>query len=116
MQQLLPDDPQRVMTTGLGGRCDDCGQTDPALLCHYEIIATRSKQPSEVYSITLCDRCLAEGERVKDRLHGYSVVRMIPINVNALPSDLKMQWRRLLILTLLVLAVVAMATLFGRGV
>jgi hypothetical protein len=113
VQQLLPEDSQRVMPTDLSGRSNDCGRIDPALLCRQVIVATRTKKPSEVYSMTLCNRCLAEGERVKHRLHGYSVVRMIPTHEKSLPSDPKAQWHRLPILTLLVPVMVAMAKPFG---
>jgi hypothetical protein len=95
-------------------QCADCGETDIRKLCCYRIAETRpALAQSEVYFVTLCERCLGEVSTDKAAERGYSVTRIVPSGEKP-PAEPGPQRLRVLVITIAVVIGIIIVALFGR--
>jgi hypothetical protein len=96
-------------------RCADCGETDIRKLCCYRIAEIRpARVQSEVYFVTLCERCLGEAATDKAAERGYSVTRIVPSGEKPRPAEAGPPRLRMLVVTIAVVIGIIIVALFGR--
>jgi hypothetical protein len=96
-------------------RCGDCGETDIRKLSCYRIAASRpALAQSELYFVTLCERCLGEADSDKTAGRGYSVTRIVPSGEKQRPAEPGPLRLRMLVVTIAVVIGIIIVALFGR--
>jgi hypothetical protein len=96
-------------------RCADCGETDIHKLSCYRIAETRpALAQSELYFVTLCERCLGAVARDKAAERGYSVTRIVPSGEKPRPAEPGPLRLRMLVVTIAVVIGIMIVALFGR--
>jgi hypothetical protein len=96
-------------------QCADCGETDLRKLACYRIAESRpALTQSELYFVTLCERCLGTVATDKAAGRGYSVTRIVPSGEKPRPAEPGPLRLRALVVTIAVVIGIIIVALFGQ--